>query len=70
MLWVLDLDYERDRKNKLLAMEIDYLRSAKLTRRDRIRNDEIRRKIVGGETIIESGKKGIEMVWTWNANGR
>jgi hypothetical protein len=36
-------------------MEMDYLRSAELSRRDRVENDEIR--IGGEETIIENGKE-------------
>jgi hypothetical protein len=44
-------------KNKLLAMEMDYLRSTKLWRMDRIRNDKIRR--MGGEetTIYVAERK-------------
>jgi hypothetical protein len=50
-------------------MEMGYLRkSAKLSRLDRIRNDEIRRWVVKKQHQRENEE--IEMVGTCNANGR
>jgi hypothetical protein len=55
------VDYERGKKNKLLAMEMDLRRSAKLLKTERIQNDKIR--IIGGEETVSEKMDRKRLKW-------
>ena len=65
-VWVVNAEYKR----KLLAVEMDYLRrSAGVSRLQRIRNQEIRRRMKAEENVIDRiEKRKLKMVWTPYAN--
>ena len=59
-------------RGRLLATEMDFLRrSCELTRIDRVRNEEIRRRMsMDGDRIDEIQKKKTSLVWTRKKDGR
>jgi hypothetical protein len=51
-IWGGNMDSKQKHRNKLLATEMDYLRrSARISRRDKIRNEAIRTKIGTKKTL-------------------